>query len=638
MLTRQSAGALVESGPLWQAITQHALVALADRTGCITYANAHFVHASGYSHDELIGQNHRFVKSDVHDDRFWAGVWRTIRSAQMWCGEVCNRARDGSLYWVRAQITPLSDATGRIEKYLVIGTDISTEKRANAVHELAELLQAANQTLRLHKFYLRAILDNLPHEIWLKDAQGRYLAVNQHLAKACDWDSPNAALGQTDHQLLPVALAEAYLRIDTQVMHSRQQLTREERDIHHPRRWVEVLIKPVFNEAGEVCGTLGMSHDISTRKQAQDQLQEHTALLNTILDLSPDGLVSFDMQRRVQYANKAFTRLTRIAPEQVIGRDEQVLAELLTCQCAPGCQFPDFAAMRRNPGSTQRHHVKLAHGNRRDLELVLQSSDSALVSHVLHLRDISHETEVERLKSEFMTAAAHELRTPMASIYGFAEILATQELDPLSRAEFTGVLLKHARGTVAVLNDLLDLARLEARHGRDFVHQTTTVQTLITTVLREFELPYGRLAPTLKAPAEAIVMQVDSRKMRQAVKNVLSNAYKYSPNGGQVSIEILSPRWQPMRAAQVGIRITDDGIGMSLAQQARVFERFYRADSSGKTLGTGLGMSIVHEIVTLHGGTVELSSRLGLGCSVTLWLPAEVQTSARHGLLQHEKH
>jgi signal transduction histidine kinase len=72
----------------------------------------------------------------------------------------------------------------------------------------------------------------------------------------------------------------------------------------------------------------------------------------------------------------------------------------------------------------------------------------------------------------------------------------------------------------------------------------------------------------------------------------------------------------------VGIRITDHGIGMTPEQQSRVFERFYRADTSGKTLGTGLGMSIVHEIVTLHGGTVELRCSLGMGTSVTLWLPA----------------
>jgi signal transduction histidine kinase len=175
---------------------------------------------------------------------------------------------------------------------------------------------------------------------------------------------------------------------------------------------------------------------------------------------------------------------------------------------------------------------------------------------------------------------------------------------------------------VAVLDDLLDMARIEARRSLDFVFETISAHELLQDAAGEFRLPLGRLAPTLKLPLEPLHVLADRQKLLQVIQNVLSNAYKYSPQGSSVAIELLPSTSLANTAPQVGIRITDHGIGMTPEQQSRVFERFYRADTSGKTLGTGLGMSIVHEIVTLHGGTVELRCSLGMGTSVTLWLPA----------------
>jgi signal transduction histidine kinase len=344
--------------------------------------------------------------------------------------------------------------------------------------------------------------------------------------------------------------------------------------------------------------------------------------LRAILDLSPDGFVSFDADRRVKYANPAFTRMTHIRLDQIIDRDEQVLAELLASQCSAGCPALAFEAMHQCSGIPRRHLLELSHGVCRNLEVMLQQSDVGAVSQILYLRDISHETAVDRMKSEFLTTAAHELRTPMASIYGYAELLATQELDPTSRTEFTGILFRHARGMVAVLDDLLDMARIEARRSLDFVFETISAHELLQDAAGEFRLPLGRLAPTLKLPLEPLHVLADRQKLLQVIQNVLSNAYKYSPQGSSVAIELLPSTSLANTAPQVGIRITDHGIGMTPEQQSRVFERFYRADTSGKTLGTGLGMSIVHEIVTLHGGTVELRCSLGMGTSVTLWLPA----------------
>jgi signal transduction histidine kinase len=124
----------------------------------------------------------------------------------------------------------------------------------------------------------------------------------------------------------------------------------------------------------------------------------------------------------------------------------------------------------------------------------------------------------------------------------------------------------------------------------------------------------------VQAADEALLVRVDRKKMQQALLNVLSNAYKYSPRGGAVSLSLLQEVHRSV--GRFGIEVRDHGIGMRPEELARVFERFYRADSTGKIPGTGLGMSIVREIVEIHGGEVNVASQLGEGTTVTLWLPA----------------
>jgi signal transduction histidine kinase len=123
----------------------------------------------------------------------------------------------------------------------------------------------------------------------------------------------------------------------------------------------------------------------------------------------------------------------------------------------------------------------------------------------------------------------------------------------------------------------------------------------------------------------------DKTRLRQAVLNVLVNAYKYSPPGTVVRVSLGARRHGSTQ--QLGLRVADNGVGMSAEDVLRVCERFYRADRSGPQSGTGLGMSIVKEIMTLHGGAVEIDSTLGSGTTVTLWLPAATTSLANEEVL-----
>ena len=377
---------------------------------------------------------------------------------------------------------------------------------------------------------------------------------------------------------------------------------------------------------------VGSFVDINERKAAELALGLRTELLNTIFDLSPDGFVSFDERYRVSYASPTFSRMTQIEAAQLIGLDEQGFTDLLAQRCVAGADFRGVQHLRGSAANGQgdeRVLIEMAQSGKRIIEVGLRSSQASTVSQILYFRDVTHETEVDHMKSEFLSTAAHELRTPMASIYGFAEVLVTQELDEASRQEFLAIIFKQAELMASILNELLDLARIESRRGKDFVFEATHVQALVNEVVKELKLPNGRRAPTLHRPKQPLYIFVDHKKAQQAILNVLANAYKYSsePEAVSISIEALPvgetidgrvARPSPM----IAIRIIDQGIGMTPEQTRRVGERFYRADTSGKVPGTGLGMSIVKEIVDLHHGAIDIESRLGQGTTVTLQFPA----------------
>ena len=362
-------------------------------------------------------------------------------------------------------------------------------------------------------------------------------------------------------------------------------------------------------------------------------LRDRTEQLNAIFDLSPDGFVSFDAQSHVKYANPAFFRMTGLDSAEIIGLDEAIFSARLAKGCLDPSAFPNLAELKSKLGAShppgigesslpamkrRRQLIELAGPGNHVLELGLRLSQAQTVSQILYFREVTHETEVDRMKSEFLSHAAHELRTPMASIYGYAEILMAQRFSEEEQNEFLGIIHRQCGMMIAIINELLDLARIDDRRGKDFKFSSIDASQLVREVIADFGVPSGQQALVLDTPALACWVRADASKLMQAVRNILSNAYKYSPDGGVVTISVIHAGSDSQ--TPVGIRVTDHGLGMTSEQAARTCERFYRVDSSGNIPGTGLGMSIVKEIMELHGGQVQIQSQLGAGTSVTLWL------------------
>ena len=233
------------------------------------------------------------------------------------------------------------------------------------------------------------------------------------------------------------------------------------------------------------------------------------------------------------------------------------------------------------------------------------------------VRDISERTRLERLKTEFVATASHELRSPLTSIKGFAELLSASRGLTRKQREFVGVIELSTNRLVDLVNDLLDVARIEA--GRMEIHARPTA---LGDVVREVaEL----LAPTLdekhqrlnlEIPAPLPPAQADPARMRQVMTNLLTNAHLYSGEGSEISVTLADT------GETLSVRVADTGRGMSAEAIECVFDRFYRApDTDDASSGSGLGLAIVKSLVDLHGGTIEVESTPGEGTVFELLIP-----------------
>ena len=354
--------------------------------------------------------------------------------------------------------------------------------------------------------------------------------------------------------------------------------------------------------------------------------------LDETLLLSPAGFVTFDNQLHLKYTNTTFTNLTGLRQSELLGIDRGAFLSRLEDICT-GAAKPTFAALANTPpiqpNSSTRYLIELSRPPRRVLEVGIRKSEVGSVREMLYFRDVTNEVEVDRLKGEFLSTAAHELRTPMASIYGFAEILLTQDMDEKSRHEGLEIIYHQSEAMISILNELLDLARIEARRGMDFVFTTENLVDAVRSTLAATTGMGNHPIPFVNPPRDAsLLVRADPAKLRQAINNVLSNAYKYSPENSTISIDFATKTIGDQLMA--GVSISDQGIGMTPEQISRVFERFYRADTSGKVPGTGLGMSIVKEIIDIHQGMVDIQSSLGHGTTVTIWVPIQRSPSDTH--------
>jgi signal transduction histidine kinase len=261
----------------------------------------------------------------------------------------------------------------------------------------------------------------------------------------------------------------------------------------------------------------------------------------------------------------------------------------------------------------QEATVPLPDGN--VLVTYLDVTDTARVERALRERNEALET-AGRLKSEFIANVSYQLRTPLNAVIGFAEILTKQSFGKLNprQLDYSSCILQSAQQLMKLINDILDLATIEAGYMVLDTAQVEILEMLEAVLALTRERAESRnLQLELRCRPDIGTIGADERRLKQAVFNLVSNAIKFTPPGGAISIEA------ERRERELSLIVADTGIGIPLADQARVFERFERGKRQS---GAGLGLALVKSLTELHGGTVAIDSAPGRGTRIICRLPA----------------
>jgi len=249
-------------------------------------------------------------------------------------------------------------------------------------------------------------------------------------------------------------------------------------------------------------------------------------------------------------------------------------------------------------------------------------------------QEASQRDQLDRLKDEFVLTASHELRSPLTSVLGFAELLML-ERDSLTskQVDTVEIILDNCRHLVRLLNDLLDLARSDA--GRLAITPAPTeVAPLLDDAVRTMraQTEAGNQTLSLQIEPGLPLVEAEADRIRQILVNLLTNAHEYSPEGASIAVTAR------VLGAEVEIAVTDDGPGIPESQLEHIFERFTRGDAglTQRVGGTGLGLAISKSLVELHGGTIAVDSTPGGGSTFSFRLPAAAGPTPGHGRAAEE--
>jgi signal transduction histidine kinase len=358
--------------------------------------------------------------------------------------------------------------------------------------------------------------------------------------------------------------------------------------------------KPVF---------VAVARDLTKTLSQRAELAVIASEIKAVLDVSPSGIALFSTDGQLRHVNRVFMDQMdwhQIPDECGIDAFEKQVAKLADKNAALKPLAQLLPSGRDILILEEPRHLVL----RRTVKTL---PDGGLV---IFIHDITESYDVDRMKTEFLSSAAHELRTPMASIHGFSELMLKREFDAGSRREMLETIYRQSSAMVSLVNELLDLARIEARAGKDFRIQPCELPALLESICAEFKAQ--RLISLIIA-GDLPKVWADKGKLRLVFVNLLSNAMKYSPPDSLVELRVgLGDH------GRVEIHVEDRGVGMTPDQIERIFDRFYRVDPNGQIAGSGLGMALVKEIVNIHQGVVSVFPRPGGGLRVRVTVQAVV--------------
>ncbi|TFH34897.1 MAG: sensor histidine kinase, partial [Anaerolineales bacterium] len=338
------------------------------------------------------------------------------------------------------------------------------------------------------------------------------------------------------------------------------------------------------------------------------RVEQERSRLTAVLETTPDAVILIDQEGRISLANPAAEMVLTGKAHEVIGREAQEVIQAEELKQLLKDQSADSHTVEIHLEKGQVLFASVS-------DISGATTDAA--GRVCVLWDITHYKKLDSLKSEFVSTVSHDLRAPLTLMRGYATMLTMVGAMNEQQKEFVSKILTSADQMGNLIENLLDLSRIEAGVGLDL--ERVALVDLIEAVIQSYrpQAVNKQIALEFERENALELVEIDPTLIRQVIANLVDNAIKYTSAGGTITIDA------HQKQGKQYLSIKDTGLGIAPTDQARLFERFYRArrQETLSVKGTGLGLAIVKSIVQQHGGEVTVESRLGEGSTFTINFP-----------------
>ncbi len=368
-------------------------------------------------------------------------------------------------------------------------------------------------------------------------------------------------------------------------------------------------VQPIPSSQDEISQLAQVFTLMSARLNGQiNDLETERATLDAVLQKMTDGVLIVDDQGKIQLVNPAALKMFGITQPAPIGKQLiEVVRHHQPAEMWERCQ-----------ASGQAQRVDFEVGHKLSLEGIATSLSPAISGSTLLLfQDLTHQRQTEAMRRDFISNVSHELRTPLAALKALTETLQAGALeDPPAAHRFLEQMETEVDSLSLMVNELLELSRIESGRVPLNIKSTDPLEIVNPAVDRlRLQAERAGLTLTIECSDDLPPVLADSTRVQQVVVNLLHNAIKFTPQGGQVSVRCVRQD-QAIRFA-----VADTGIGIATEDLPRIFERFYKVDRSRATSGTGLGLAIARHLVEAHAGRIWAESEVGKGSTFYFTIP-----------------